>query len=602
MLDKLKKYFGYDGFLPLQEEVIDHIMRGQEALVLMPTGGGKSLCYQLPALELPGVTLVISPLIALMKDQVDGLSANGIKAAYINSSLDYSEIAMVESQVARGEIKLLYLAPERLALPRVQSFLRTLEVSLLAIDEAHCISEWGHDFRPEYRNLHVLRAICPKAKIIALTATANQRVEQDILRQLNLNRARVFKSGFDRPNLSYEVLPKKQVLQNLVKELEKIPKQSAIVYCLSRKRAEKMALDLNKNGFKAACYHAGMTGVQRSRAQEAFIRDRVDVITATIAFGMGIDKPDVRLVAHVDLPKSVEGYYQETGRAGRDGLPSRCLLFFSKGDVFKHEYFICQIQDMDERDRLRRQVNDVIKYGELKTCRRRYLLGYFGETSLRENCGACDICCPKAEVKTPEVQSLVYDKALFEILRDARRRLAEDQGVPPYVIFADKSLQQMAAYYPQTVSSMAGIFGVGREKLERYGQIFIDIIKEYCVPLNLPEKTPRPVTSDRAVKTAVTSTVLATLDLFKSNKSLKQTADLRGLKTAQIITHLETALEGGEKFDWSGLYVPEQRLANIAEAFKNSGGFLLAPARALLGEEYDYDEIRLARLIIKARS
>lgn len=602
MLDKLKKYFGYDGFLPLQEEVISHIMRGQEALVLMPTGGGKSLCYQLPALELPGVTLVISPLIALMKDQVDGLSANGIKAAYINSSLDYSEIARVENQVARGEIKLLYLAPERLALPRVQNFLRTLEVRLLAIDEAHCISEWGHDFRPEYRNLHVLRTICPKAKIIALTATANQRVEQDILRQLNLTRARVFKSSFDRPNLSYEVLPKKQVLQNLIKELEKIPKQSAIVYCLSRKRAEKMALDLNKNGFKAACYHAGMTGVQRSRAQEAFIRDRVDVITATIAFGMGIDKPDVRLVAHVDLPKSVEGYYQETGRAGRDGLPSRCLLFFSKGDLFKHEYFIRQIQDMDERDRLRRQVNDVIKYGELKTCRRRYLLGYFGETSPRENCGACDICFPKTEVKTLEAQSLVYDKALFEILRDVRRRLAEEQSVPPYVIFADKSLQQMASNYPQTVSGMAGIFGVGREKLERYGQIFIDIIKEYCVPLNLPEKTLHPVTSERTIKTSVTSTVMTTLNLFKSNKSLKEISATRGLKTTQIISHLEKALEGGETFDWSRLHVPEQRLANIAQAFKNSGGFLLAPARALLGEEYDYDEIRLARLIIKARS
>lgn len=602
MLDKLKRYFGYDGFLPLQEEVIKHVMRGQEALVLMPTGGGKSLCYQLPALELSGVTLVISPLIALMKDQVDGLLANGIKAAYINSSLDYTEIARVEGEVARGEVKLLYLAPERLALPRVQSFLRTLEVNLLAIDEAHCISEWGHDFRPEYRNLQVLRTICPKAKIIALTATANQRVEQDILRQLNLTQAQVFKSGFDRPNLSYEVMPKKLVLQKLIKELEKIPKQSAIVYCLSRKRAEKMALDLNKNGFKATYYHAGMTGAQRSQAQEAFIRDRVDVITATIAFGMGIDKPDVRLVAHVDLPKSVEGYYQETGRAGRDGLPSRCLLFFSKGDLFKHEYFIRQIQDTEERDRLRRQVNDVIKYGELKTCRRKYLISYFGESYVQNNCRACDVCCPKAEVMTAEVQPVVFDRALFEILRDARRRLAEEQGVPPYVIFADKSLQQMAVYYPQSMLGMARIFGVGKEKLERYGQIFVDVIKDYCVPLNLPENIPHTVISERVIKTALTSTVMATLDLFKSNKTLKEMATIRGVKISQIISHLEKALEDGEKLDWSRLNLPEQRLMNITQAFKQSGGFLLAPARALLGEEYDYDEIRLARLIIKARS
>lgn len=496
MLESLKKYFGYDEFKPLQKEVIDHVMAGREALVLMPTGGGKSLCYQLPALEMAGVTIVISPLIALMKDQVDALRANGIPAAYINSTLDYSEIAKIESAAQKGEIKLLYLAPERIALPRVQEFLQTLNVSLFAVDEAHCISEWGHDFRPDYRNLKALRSLFPRTPMVALTATANKRVKVDILEQLKLRDARIFQSSFDRANLSYLVMPKKQVKQKLIGFLKEDPNQSAIVYCLSRKRTEKMAADLKEHGINAAFYHAGMAAERRSRVQEAFIQDKVNVICATIAFGMGIDKPDVRFVAHVDMPKSVEGYYQETGRAGRDGLPSKCVLFYSKSDVFKHEYFIRMMESPQEQTRARKQIQDVVSYGDLKTCRRSYLLEYFGEEYQRDNCGGCDVCVPVVEEKRVSVSSEVdFDKELFEILRGLRKALAAERGVPPYVVFGDKTLQQMSRYYPRSTENLEKIFGVGKEKLAQYGEIFLDRINDYCDQNHIEEKMPEVAVS-----------------------------------------------------------------------------------------------------------
>ncbi len=601
MLESLKKYFGYDEFLPLQKEVIDHVMSGREALVLMPTGGGKSLCYQLPALEMAGITIVVSPLIALMKDQVDALKANGIPAAYINSSLDYAEIAQIEREAQNGEIKLLYLAPERLAIPRVQGFLQTLKVSLLAIDEAHCISEWGHDFRPDYRNLRAVRELFPCAPVLALTATANKIVKDDILEQLKLKDARVFQSSFDRSNLSYRALPKKQVLQKLVKFLQKDPNQSAIVYCLSRKRTEKMAADLKANGINAAFYHAGMATDRRSRVQEAFIQDKVNVICATIAFGMGIDKPDVRLVAHVDMPKSVEGYYQETGRAGRDGLPSKCILFFSKGDIFKHEYFIRMMDSALEQTRARKQIQDVVKYGELTTCRRSYLLEYFGEEYSKNNCGGCDICVPVVVEKTFAADVENYDEELFEVLRGLRKELAEGRGVPPYVIFGDKSLQQMAQYYPQSEESMGQIFGVGKEKLAQYGEGFLTYIKAYCEDKDLVENMPQFVESRTVFKSTVNSTVMITVDLFNKKNSLKDIASIRGIRESSVVHHLEQALQGGVKIDTSHVHIAQERLDKIVQAFKASGGVMLAPARERLGEGFGYDEIRLARLIIKSQ-
>ena len=341
----LKTHFGYDSFLPLQEEIISHTLAGNDGLVLMPTGGGKSLCYQLPAMCLPGMTLVISPLIALMKDQVDALNANGIAAHFINSSLTTSEIELAQTQASRGMVKILYAAPERLAVSGFRRFLQSVDLSLIAVDEAHCISEWGHEFRPDYRNLRQLRADFPHVPVIALTATATTRVRQDIVEQLALQRGRVFLSSFNRANLTYSVETKEGFWGKLLSLLHAHTGESAIIYCFSRRETEELADDLNDRGLLARPYHAGLEPETRRRTQEDFIHDRVPIIVATIAFGMGIDKPDIRLVVHHSLPKSLEGYYQETGRAGRDGLPSDCVLFYSRADRAKQDYFINQLED-----------------------------------------------------------------------------------------------------------------------------------------------------------------------------------------------------------------------------------------------------------------
>ena len=362
MLEQLKAYFGFDQFLPLQEEIIDKVLANRDTLVLMPTGGGKSLCYQLPALHFKGLTLVVSPLIALMKDQVDGLRANGVPAGLLNSTLTAQESAQVQDQSKQGQLKILYIAPERLALPGFQRFLHSLEVSLIAIDEAHCISEWGHDFRPDYRNLRSLRKEFPGVPVIALTATATTQVREDILNQLGLDNPEIFISSFNRPNLTYTIQPKTEPLGSLLNLLEKHQGGSTIIYRFSRKATEETAMELSDRGFSALPYHAGLDRDLRRETQEKFIRDQVQIVVATIAFGMGIDKPDVRLVVHYDLPKTVEGYYQETGRAGRDGLPSDCVLFYSYGDRSKQEYFISQIEDDDERDKAHTKLDQYWPY------------------------------------------------------------------------------------------------------------------------------------------------------------------------------------------------------------------------------------------------
>ena len=392
MLTILKTHFGFDQFRPLQEEIIGCVMAQRDAFVLMPTGGGKSLCYQLPALMLPGVTLVMSPLIALMKDQVDALKATGIPAEFINSTLTRVEIDRIQAEALRGKIKILYAAPERLAMPEFQSFLEKITVSLIAIDESHCISEWGHDFRPDYRNLHLLRTRFPEVPAMALTATATRKVREDIIYQLSLDKAQTFISSFNRPNLSYAVLPKKDSYGQLVDLLREGQNESAIIYCFSRKDTEHLAADLRQEGFEALAYHAGLESEARRTNQEKFIRDEAHIIVATIAFGMGIDKPDVRLVIHYHLPKSIEGYYQETGRAGRDGLPSRCILFFSYADSIKQQYFIRQIEDEAERKNAYRKLDQMVEYCETATCRRAHLLAYFGEDYPPEPCGGCDVC------------------------------------------------------------------------------------------------------------------------------------------------------------------------------------------------------------------
>ena len=414
----LKSRFGYDSFREHQEEIIGNVLAGRDSLVLMPTGGGKSLCYQLPALVLDGVTLVVSPLIALMKDQVDALNHNGIAARYINSSLSAFEIERVRSQLLAGQIRLLYVAPERLALPAFRRFLSGLNLSLIAIDEAHCISEWGHEFRPEYRNLRQLRDDFPSAPVIALTATATERVRQDIVGQLRLQDGRVFLSSFNRANLTYSVQAKGRTWAQLTYLLDDRRGQSTIVYCFSRQETEDLAGFLNDRGLSARPYHAGLDADTRRRNQDDFIRDRVSVIVATIAFGMGIDKPDIRLVVHYGLPKSIEGYYQETGRAGRDGLPSDCVLFFSYADKAKQEHFISQMEDASERRKAQEKLARMVELAQLPTCRRRFMLEYFGEQWTEERCGGCDVCL---ESRGRFDATEVVQKILSAVIRTGER-------------------------------------------------------------------------------------------------------------------------------------------------------------------------------------
>jgi len=615
MLDLLKKHFGYDQFRPLQGEIIEHCVAGKDALVLMPTGGGKSLCYQLPALKFPGLTVVISPLIALMKDQVDSLRANGISAAYLNSTLPFAEAMRIEDQARRGELKLLYLAPERLSAPRTQDFLKTIPISLFAVDEAHCISEWGHDFRPDYRNLKMIRDLFPAVPVLALTATANPRVRDDIRVQLKLEKGRVFQSSFNRDNLTYRILPKKKAMDQLVAELKTRPNQAIIIYCFSRKGAEKTAADLNANGFKAAAYHAGLTPTVRSKIQERFINDQVPIIAATIAFGMGIDKPDVRLVVHMDLPKSVEGYYQETGRAGRDGLASDCFLFYSAGDRWKQEFFIREMTDYREQMRARQQLEEMTRFCELTTCRRKFLLAYFGEVWPEDKCSACDVCLPARIAPSMEKTSGTaskaaksgeeFDSELFEELRSLRRRLAEQQGVPPYVIFGDRTLQEMCRRFPQRLESMAGIFGVGREKLSKYGSEFMEVIVKYAEENNISEKEEeKQVTTTvfKPTKRALTETVLASVNLLKGRKDIEEIAAMRHLAVGTVLAHLEKAVEEGVALEVSHVVRPaEDRVKKIQEAFRSVGGYALSPIVQKLGADYSFDEVRLVRLLLRTK-
>jgi len=440
VLEQLKAYFGFDRFLPLQEEIITKVLAKRDTLVLMPTGGGKSLCYQLPALRLKGLTLVVSPLIALMKDQVDGLGANGVPAGLLNSTLAAQEANQVQDQARQGKIKILYVAPERLALPGFQRFLQSLDVSLIAIDEAHCISEWGHDFRPDYRNLKSLRRDFPGVPVIALTATATEPVREDIVNQLGLDKPEIFISSFNRPNLTYTIQPKTEPLGSLLHLLEKHQGGSAIIYRFSRKATEETALELSERGFSALPYHAGLERDLRRETQEKFIRDQVQIVVATIAFGMGIDKPDVRLVVHYDLPKTVEGYYQETGRAGRDGLPSDCVLFYSYGDRSKQEYFISQIEDDDEREKAHNKLDQVLVLCDLQTCRRAYLMEYLGESWPQTDCGGCDICLlPREEFDATEIAQKILSTAirtgerfgvnyLVDVLRGSANKAVRTRG------------------------------------------------------------------------------------------------------------------------------------------------------------------------------
>ncbi len=585
----LKSYFGYDTFRPLQKEVIENVLAGHDTFVLMPTGGGKSICFQIPALALPGLTIVISPLISLMQDQVETLKVNGIAADFYNSTQSSGERNMLIQQCLNGHIKLLYMAPETF-LPAVDSWLTDVNVSLLAIDEAHCVSTWGHDFRPEYTQLGGIRSQFPDVPCIALTATADVLTRKDIIKQLKLNRPQLFISSFDRPNLELTVkgnLKKKDKIRQMLQFIEQQEGASGIIYCFSRKETEEWTELLNRSGIAAQHYHAGMRSQDRAAVQQRFINDNTQVICATIAFGMGIDKPDVRWVIHNNLPKNIESYYQEIGRAGRDGLPSQVLLYYSMKDMVMQANFIREAENsMVGMKKLQR----MLQYAEATSCRRKILLHYFNENK-KEDCGNCDICLnppdfidgtviaqkalsaikranqrvattmlikilrgaesqdvinrglhrlktygagaehtesewqhfiaqminrglveiaydeylnlkittdgnevlfgrstvqltiPPKKLKVPSKQkkakaqkAIDYDKALFEILRQKRAELARDQGVPPYIVFNDVTLTQMAAEKPATLNEMAKISGIGEAKLVKYGPTFLDLV------------------------------------------------------------------------------------------------------------------------------
>jgi RecQ family ATP-dependent DNA helicase len=609
MQNTLKKYFGYDEFRPLQKEIIEEMLRGRDCAVLMPTGGGKSLCFQLPALMMDGLALVVSPLISLMKDQVDALRVNGISTDFWNSTLSRDEVISVAKRARNGELKILYVAPERFSVAGFENFLHTLKINLIAVDEAHCISEWGHDFRPDYGNLKVLRKKFPAVPIIALTATATKIVRDDIVKQLNLRNPRIFISSFNRPNLKYEVLAKKDSLATILALLNEHKGESTIIYCFSRNDTEKMVGNLRGYGFKAVPYHAGLSAETRSENQEKFIRDEVDIIVATIAFGMGIDKPDVRLVIHHSLPKSVEGYYQETGRAGRDGLPSRCVLLFSYGDKFKHDYFIRGMTDEGEQRKAKEKLNHVVSYGNFGGCRRRFLLRYFNEEYTEKNCGNCDGCVGKTHVETSAVakphrssfmpENMPYDQTLFEELRAIRKREAVRVGIPPYAVFGDKTLREMAMQYPQTESEFLQIGGVGNQKLAQFGGLFLSAIRQYAKEHTLsPKIKSSGIGYQKTQPIYKDSTYDETKKLILKKISINEIAKIRDFAPSTIERHMEMLAEADPSLDIAYLKPAPERFQKISEAFKKTGGFSLTPVREILGEEYSYDELRLARFFL----
>ena len=536
----LKTHFGFESFLPLQHEIVSHVLSGHDGLVLMPTGGGKSLCYQLPALALDGLTLVVSPLIALMKDQVGGLKANDVAAEFLNSSLTTAEAAAVRSQAVRGALKLLYIAPERLANPRFDDFLRAVKISLIAIDEAHCISEWGHDFRPDYRNLKSLRGGRPSVPILALTATAAPRVREDIITQLELKEPRTFLASFNRPNLVYRIEPKDKAFDHLLELLRDHRGESAIIYCFSRRETERIADRLRANGVSTSAYHAGLDDAVRSETQERFISDEVQVIAATIAFGMGIDKPDVRLIVHYSIPKTLEGYYQQTGRAGRDGLRSECVLFYSYGDKRNHDFFIKQIENASQRNKATLKLRQVIDFCQSTDCRRRSVLRYFGEPWSDENCGACDVCLrDREQVDSTIIAQKILSAVLrtgeqfgaryvIDVLRGSRSSKVIDRGhdaLSVHGVARDHSSGELRHFIAQLVGR--GLLALGSADYPTYrvtqaGRAFLRNGESLSLA---PPKTPKSARSDSAPEVLEHDSAL----FQKLRKLRKSIADAKGV-------------------------------------------------------------------------
>ncbi|HXH23313.1 MAG TPA: ATP-dependent DNA helicase RecQ, partial [Dehalococcoidia bacterium] len=497
----LRKYWGFDQLRPLQQEAIAAALSGRDSLVVLPTGGGKSLCYQAPAAVAGRTDIVVSPLISLMKDQVDALQAAGYPAAALHSGMNDEERSRVLREMLNGSLRLVFVAPERLLTSSFLAAARRADVRAFHIDEAHCISQWGHDFRPEYRRLRELRRAFPQASIHAYTATATPRVRGDIAVQLGLRGPAVLVGRFDRPNLDYRIVRREDPARQVLETLGRHPGEAVIVYCISRKETEEMAAFLRSQGIKAGAYHAGMTAVERTRTQEAFAAEELDVVVATVAFGMGIDRSNVRCVIHAAMPKSIEHYQQETGRAGRDGLEAECVMLFSPADSNRWSFILGQSESSPEVLQAQRAlVRDMRNFCESPVCRHVALSRYFGQTLETENCGACDVCRPgEAEAAAGESGWAGVDRDLFEQLRLLRRKIAEERDVPAYVVFSDATLREIARVRPGGLVEMKRVKGVGDRKLADLGKRFVAAVRAYCaangVSMNVfpaDQRAPRP--------------------------------------------------------------------------------------------------------------
>jgi ATP-dependent DNA helicase RecQ len=723
--ERLKEVFGYSQFRGEQEAIIHNIMQGENTFVIMPTGAGKSLCYQLPAIATDGLAVVISPLIALMKNQVDQLNAFGINAQFLNSTLNKAEITKVKRDALDGTLKLLYIAPESLTKEENLDFLQRANISFIAVDEAHCISEWGHDFRPEYRRIRgIIDNINPDLPIIALTATATPKVQQDIIKNLRMEEALLFKGSFNRKNLYYEIRPKTgDVNKQLIRFIKNNKGKSGIIYCLSRKTVEEVAQILNVNDIKALPYHAGLDASTRMHNQDGFLNEEVDVIVATIAFGMGIDKPDVRFVIHYDAPKSLEGYYQETGRAGRDGLEGNCLMFYTVDDINKLEKFN-KDKSVTERDNARHLLGEMVSYANMGVCRRRQLLSYFGEY-MEKDCGFCDNCLkPTAKYKSKDdavlaLQAVVqteqrfdgehlsdlltatenmyvtsyehnklkvygrgkktnedgeeenavaywrsvfrqlviygyldkdsenygvfklsakgekylsdpypvtfskehtfdeneqktdddddrelngtgggvaYDEALLGLLKALRKKLAKEKNLPPYVLFQDPSLEEMATTYPTTIQEMAQINGVGMGKVQKFGKPFIDVITKY-VEENEIETAKDVVIKSTANKSKVKIYIIQQID---RKINLEEIADTKALSMSELIQEIEHICYSGTKLNldyYINQVMDRDRQHDIYGYFMTSESDSIPDAmNEFASDDINEDEIRLMRI------
>ena len=712
--DKLKEYFGFSSFKGNQEAVIRNVLEGKDTFVLMPTGGGKSLCYQLPALLMDGVAIVISPLIALMKNQVDAMrtfSAESGIAHFLNSSLNKTAVAQVRADVLAGKTKLLYFAPESLTKEDNVAFLHKIKVSFYAIDEAHCISEWGHDFRPEYRRIRPIINEIGTAPLIALTATATPKVQMDIQKNLGMSDASVFKSSFNRPNLYYEIRPKRNVDHDIIRFIKQNEGKSGIIYCLSRKKVEELTELLVANGIRARAYHAGMDAATRAANQDDFLMERVEVIVATIAFGMGIDKPDVRYVIHYDIPKSLEGHDQETGRAGRDGGEGHCLTFYSYKDIQKLEKFM-QGKPIAEQEIGKLLLLETVSYAESSMCRRKTLLHYFGEDYTEDNCGNCDNCRdPKPKIdaraalkmalealrdigdkfkadylvnvlvgKTTALiksyghnkskwfgagadhdarfwgavlrQALILglvdknienyglisinkkgegyialpfpvtvtldhdydeeekeaesvapmgkggaaDEELFSMLKDLRKKVAKQHGLPPFVIFQDPSLEDMAVQYPITIEEMQNITGVGVGKARKFGEEFVKLIKAYVEEKEIirpQDMVVKGVASKSGNKIFIIQSIDRKMDF-------EDIARAKDLDFDELLTEIEGIVNSGTKLDISYYlkgFMDEDKIEDIYLYFKEDAeSDSLDAAIEELGADYTEEEIRLVRI------